>query len=94
LSEITTPSRISRAYAAAADQATAHDGPATLPTRGTRKTSPDLRGAELDFLELGLEHALERRLDLFDRLVDDRVVADVDALAPGQLAGPFGRSGR
>src|SRR5205085_21258 len=52
---------------------------------------PDLGGAELDFLELGLEHALERGLDLFDRLVDDRVVADVDALAPGQFAGPFGR---
>src|SRR5439155_1541121 len=52
---------------------------------------PDLRRAELRLLELGLEHALERRLDLLDRLVDDRVVADVDALAPGQLTGPFGR---
>src|SRR5262249_12430492 len=45
----------------------------------------DLRTAEVDLLVLGLEHALEGRLDLVDRLVDDRVVADVDALAVGQL---------
>src|SRR6516165_6534141 len=51
----------------------------------------DLRRAELRLLELGLEHALERGLDLIDRLVDDRVVADIDALALGQLAGPAGR---
>ena len=38
-----------------------------------------------DLLELRLEHALERRLDLLDRLVDDRVVADLDALAVGDL---------
>src|SRR4051794_15601950 len=47
----------------------------------------DLRGAELDLLVLGLEHALEGRLDLLDRLVDDRVVPDVDALAVGELGG-------
>src|SRR5690242_3318714 len=76
---------------AAADQATAHDGPGDIADPRYPEDLPDLRGAELDFLELGLEHALERRLDLFDRLVDDRVVADVDALAPGQLTGPFGR---
>src|SRR5205085_7731508 len=52
---------------------------------------PDLRGAELGLLELRLEHALERGLDLLDRLVDDRVVADLDALALGQLARPAGR---
>ena len=34
--------------------------------------------AELRLLELGLEHALERGLDFLDRLVDDRVVADLD----------------
>src|SRR5690606_30718379 len=45
----------------------------------------DLGGAELDLLVLRLEHALEGRLDLLDRLVDDRVVPDVDALAVGQL---------
>src|SRR3954449_10215577 len=45
----------------------------------------DLRRAELDLLVLRLEHALEGRLDLLDRLVDDRVVPDVDALAVGQL---------
>src|SRR3984957_13569420 len=51
----------------------------------------DLGGAKLDLLELGLEHALERGLDLFDRLVDDRVVADVHALALRQLACPASR---
>src|SRR3954463_15753791 len=47
----------------------------------------DLRRAELDLLVLRLEHALEGRLDLLDRLVDDRVVPDVDALAVGELGG-------
>src|ERR1700733_9848215 len=52
---------------------------------------PDLGGAELNFLEDRLQHALERRLDFLDRLVDDRVVADVDAFALGQLARPASR---
>ena len=46
----------------------------------------DLGGTELHLFELGLEHALERSLDLVDGLVDDRVVPDVDALALGRLA--------
>src|SRR3712207_9060602 len=40
-----------------------------------------------DLLVLRLEHALEGRLDLLDRLVDDRVVPDVHALAVGELGG-------
>src|SRR5215469_7723930 len=52
---------------------------------------PDFRGPELCLLELGLEHALERGLDLLDRLVDDRVVADVHALALRQFARTAGR---
>src|SRR5690606_7716144 len=56
----------------------------------------ELRGAEhladlgetrLRLLELGLEHALERGLHVVDRVVDDVVEADVDALAGGGLAG-------
>src|SRR3954470_17303002 len=47
----------------------------------------DLRRAELDLLVDGLEHALERGLDLVDRLVDDRVVPDVHAFAVGELGG-------
>src|SRR3984957_16412928 len=50
-----------------------------------------LGGTELHLFELGLEHALERGFDLVDRLVDDRVVPDVDALALRQLARPAGR---
>ena len=34
-----------------------------------------------DLLVFRLEHALERRLDVFDRLVDDRIVLDLHALA-------------
>src|SRR5690606_6997822 len=45
----------------------------------------DLCPAELDFLVLGLEHALEGVLDLLDRLVDHRVVAHVHAFAGGDL---------
>src|SRR5580693_988610 len=77
--------------AAAVDRAGAHDAPGDVADPRHPEDLPDLRGTELDFFELGLEHALERGLDLLDRLVDDRVVADVDALAPGQLARPFGR---
>src|SRR5690606_4199912 len=47
---------------------------------------PDLRGAQLDLFVDRLEQALDRRLDLLDRLVDDRVVADVDAHPVGELA--------
>ena len=56
-----------------------------LPNLRGPEDLADLGGAELDLLVLRLEHALERRLDLVDGLVDDRVVADVDALAVGQL---------
>ncbi len=50
----------------------------------------DLGSAKSRLFELGLEHALERRLDLIDRLVDDRVVADVDAFALDEFADPLG----
>ena len=60
----------------------------------TRKTSRTSAVPSCDLLELRLEHALERRLDLVDGLVDDRVVADVDALAVGQLARPARPAGR
>src|SRR3954447_22728815 len=48
--------------------------------------------ADLDVAEgvldlLGLEHALHRRADLLERAVDDRVGADLDALALGEQAG-------
>ena len=57
-----------------------------LPNLLDAEDLADLGGAELRLFVLRLEHALERRLDLVDRLVDDRVVADVDALAVGELA--------
>src|SRR5829696_6952724 len=52
---------------------------------------PDLGGAGLALLVLGGEQALEGLLDVLHHLVDDRVQADVDALAVGQVAG--GRGG-
>jgi hypothetical protein len=61
--------------------------PAMLPIFGHPEDLADLRRAELDLLVLGLEHALERGLDVLDRGVDDRVVPDVDVLAVGQVAG-------
>src|SRR6476620_6155398 len=45
----------------------------------------DLRLAEDGLLVHRLEHALEGRLDLLDRLVDDRVVPDLDAFLVGHL---------
>src|SRR5580700_3075036 len=75
----------------AVDRAAAHDAAGHVADPGHPEDLPDLRRAELDLLELGLEHALERGLDLLDRLVDDRVVADIHALALGQLARPAGR---
>src|SRR6516165_9050631 len=77
--------------AAAVDRAGADDAPGDVADPRHPEDLPDLRRAELHFLELGLEHALERRLDLLDRLVDNPVVADVHALPLGHLAGPSGR---
>src|SRR3712207_2994695 len=71
----------------------AHDGAAADQRTGDvadlrhPEDLADLRRAELDLLELRLEHPLERGLDLVDGLVDDRVVPDVHALAVGQLGG-------
>src|SRR6478672_4033726 len=47
----------------------------------------DLGAAEFPLLVDRLEHALQRALDLVDGLVDHRVVADLHALAVGQLGG-------
>jgi len=91
---MTTPSRISRALLARLNGAGADQGACHVAHPGHPEDLPDLGGAELGFLELGLEHALEGRLDLLDRLVDDRVVADVHALALGQLPRPARRAGR
>src|SRR6266545_2500891 len=55
---------------------------------------PDLGGAELALLVLGGQQALQRLLDVLDHLVDDRVQADVHALAGGQVAGGRGRPDR
>src|SRR5882757_1449647 len=64
-----------------ADLATAHDRTGDVADPRHPEDLPDLGGTELHLFELGLEHALERSLDLIDRLVDDRVVPDLDALA-------------
>src|SRR6478736_2001131 len=67
------------------DLATAHDRAGDVAELAAAEDLADLRGAELDLLVLRLEHALEGLLDLVDRLVDDRVVADLDTLALGDL---------
>src|ERR671910_2392710 len=53
--------------------------------RGTEHLA-DLGDARLDLFELGLQHALQRVLDVVDRVVDDRVEAHVDALTGSALA--------
>src|SRR6516165_1448178 len=77
--------------AAAGDGARTDDAAGHVADARYPEDLADLRRAELGLLELGLEHALERGLDLVDRLVDDRVVADLDTLALGQFPGPAGR---
>src|SRR5699024_2818796 len=65
------------------DDAAAHDRTGDVAELGGAEDLADLRRAELDLLVLRLEHALEGGLDLVDRVVDDRVVLDLDALALG-----------
>src|SRR6476660_4415498 len=69
------------------DRAAADQRTGDVADLGHPEDLADLRRAELDLLVDGLEHALESGLDLVDRLVDDRVVPDVDTLAVGQLGG-------
>src|SRR5215203_1543656 len=76
----------------AADLAAAHQAAGDVAELAGPEHLADLGGAELRLLVLRLEHALERGLDLVDRLVDDREVADVDALAVDQLTDPLGRA--
>src|SRR6266536_1278374 len=77
--------------AAPVDRAGAHDAARDAAHPGHAKDLADLCGAELHFLDYGLEHALEGSLDLIDRLVDNRVVTDIDTLAQGKFAHPLGR---
>ena len=61
--------------------------PAIVPTFGTLKVSRTSARAEAHFLERRLEQARHRLLDLVGHVVDDRVEADVDLLALGQVGG-------
>ena len=65
-----------------------------LPNLLERKTSRTSAEPSCDLLVHRLEHALESGLDLFDGLVDDRVVPHVDALALGEIARPSRRAAR
>src|SRR3712207_741729 len=68
------------------DRPAADDGARHVADPRHPEDLADLRRAERDLLVLRLEHALEGRLDLLDRLVDDRVVPDVDALEIGRAS--------
>src|SRR4029079_14940035 len=70
---------------AAADLPVPDDRPGDVAELARPEDLADLRLTETDLLELRLEHALERRLDLFDGLVDHRVVPDLHALAVGDV---------
>ena len=60
--------------------------PATRPTRGHAEDLADLGVAGDDLFELGLEHADERVVDVFEDVVDDLVEPELDAFALGELA--------
>src|SRR3954454_5449127 len=68
-----------------ADEARPHDRAGDVAELRRAEDLAHLGGTELHLLVLRLEHALEGRLDVVDRLVDDRVEAHVDALAVRQL---------
>src|SRR5450756_1710546 len=75
---------------AAADDARPHERTGDVAEPAGAEHLAHLCGTELDLLVLRLEHALEGRLDVVDRLVDHRVEAHVDALALGELLDPLG----
>ena len=85
LSLMTTPLRSSRALAFRRISPERTMLPAMLPNLRGAEDLADLGSTDRDLFVLGLEQALESRLDLVDRLVDHRVVPDVDALAVRQL---------
>ena len=58
-----------------------------VPIFEARKTWRISTGADDLFLLLGRQHARQRCLHLIDGVVDDVVVADIDAEALGRLAG-------
>ena len=85
LSATTTPSRMIRAFVPRRISPVRTIEPAMLPNLLERKISRISAVPSSHLLELRLEHALQGRLDLLDRLVDHRVVADLDALALGDV---------
>src|SRR6478735_4051593 len=69
----------------ASDQAAGDHATGDVADLGAAEDRADLRLSQGRLLELRLEHALERGLDLLDGLVDHRVVPDLHTLALGQL---------
>src|SRR5699024_12641293 len=51
-----------------------------------------IRVYQFHLVVLRLQHALQSSFNVFNRLVNNRVVANVDALAVGQLANTLSRS--
>ena len=84
---MTVPSRTTRTLRAARDLALGDEraGDRADPRGFEQLAHLGLAERGLDLG--GLEHALHRRAQLLDRAVDDRVGADLDALAVGDLAG-------
>src|SRR5699024_5811559 len=79
------------------DRVAANDTVANEATRdvaelGATEDLHDLGTASLTLFELGLEHALERRLDVLEHTVDHRVEAHVDALAVREFLHALGRA--
>src|SRR5690606_16046433 len=71
----------------ARDRSAAHDDTRDVAELRGAEHLADLGDTRLHLFVLGLEHALERGLDVVERGVDHGVEAHVDALARGALAG-------
>jgi hypothetical protein len=79
----TTLSRIRRTLAPRSTVPSVTRQPATLPTLVMLKTSQDFGVAEHGLAQRRRQHARHRRLHVVDEIVDDVVVADLDAVALG-----------
>src|SRR5690606_27946871 len=69
------------------DGSGAHDDTCDVSELGGTEYLADFGDTRLDFFVLRLEHALERVLDVFESVVDDRVEPDIHAFPHRTVAG-------
>ena len=92
--QMTTPSRRKRTFEPRVIDAVAHVAAGDLADARHAEDLADLGLAGDDLLELGLEHADERVVDVFEDLVDDLVEAQLHASRARRARAPCGRDAR